>query len=60
MTLRRLIACFPWVCFAALWGMTGCGDSKADYGKPGDSTLPQATPFDSAPAQSTLPDRKVK
>lgn len=41
-------------------GMTGCGNSDADYGKPGDSTLPDAIPFESSQsaAPQAMPERE--
>ncbi len=44
---------------ALLLGIAGCGSSDADYGKPGDSTLPEAKPYGGAPAQQPMPDRKA-
>ncbi len=41
-------------------GIAGCGNSDADYGKPGDSTLPDAVPFESSQstAPQAMPERK--
>lgn len=40
--------------------IAGCGSSDADYGKPGDKTLPAAVPFEStqSTAPEAMPERK--
>jgi hypothetical protein len=39
--------------------LAGCGNSDPSYGKPGDSTLPDAVPFESGQAApQAMPDRK--
>ena len=55
----RFLHMWLFVCCALLLAVAGCGSSDADYGKPGDSTLPEAKPYGGTPAQQPMPDRKA-